>query len=343
MTTDSLVPPPAPSTEPGAPAPMPKSRRRLIILIVIVAVILALIAGLFAWYLRTGKPITQIPILDAPIPPAYSTSIYDVQQPLGVAFDEQNDRLYVSQSSGDQSVLVFNSAGQPQGKLTPVTPKKKNHVPVYIAIDPTNSDVYVTDRAAAAIYVYDAAGNFVKEFKPNGIAKWAPLGITFDKNGDLYVTDVTDPHQSVVMLKTDGTVVRRMGESDGLSFPNGVAVRDDLSVFVTDSNNGRVMVYKSDGSSAGALPRGQGETALGLPRGAVFDDRGRFLVVDTVNDTVNVYKPDDATLATFSYSFGEEGQNDGQFLFPNGIATDTQGRVFVTDRQNNRVQVWSYR
>jgi sugar lactone lactonase YvrE len=33
---------------------------------------------------------------------------------------------------------------------------------------------------------------------------------------------------------------------------------------------------------------------------------------------------------------------DGQFEFPNGVAVDTRGRVYVADTVNDRVQVWSY-
>ncbi|MEI6363736.1 MAG: SMP-30/gluconolactonase/LRE family protein [Actinomycetes bacterium] len=343
MTTESITPPPAPATEPDPIDEEPKSRRGLLILIAVVVALLVILASVFLWYLRTGKPVTQLPVLGLPTPPAYSTSIYDIDQPLSVAIDEGNDRLYTTQVGTDPSVLVFNSAGQGQGKLVAPNDKTKRHVPVYVAVDPATSDVYVSDRAASAVYVYDASGNYLRELKPVGVKSWSPLGLAFDKDGNVYVTDLTEPHQSVLKMKTDGTVITRMGEKDGLSFPNGVAVRDDGTIFVTDSNNGRVMAYKSDGTSAGALPRGKGETALGLPRGEAFDDRGRLYVVDTVNNSVNVYKPSDNGLAEFSFSFGEEGQNDGQFEFPNGIATDSVGRVYVADRQNNRVQVWSYR
>jgi sugar lactone lactonase YvrE len=41
-------------------------------------------------------------------------------------------------------------------------------------------------------------------------------------------------------------------------------------------------------------------------------------------------------------SFGNQGREDGTFLFPNGLATDTRGRIYVADRENNRIQVWGY-
>ena len=37
-----------------------------------------------------------------------------------------------------------------------------------------------------------------------------------------------------------------------------------------------------------------------------------------------------------------EGVSNGTFQYPNGIAVDGRGRVYVTDGGNDRVQVWSY-
>jgi len=33
---------------------------------------------------------------------------------------------------------------------------------------------------------------------------------------------------------------------------------------------------------------------------------------------------------------------DGMFNYPNDITTDNQGRVYIVDRENNRIQVWSF-
>jgi len=45
---------------------------------------------------------------------------------------------------------------------------------------------------------------------------------------------------------------------------------------------------------------------------------------------------------TYIGSFGNEGQTDGTFEYPNGVATDTRAHIYVTDRENNRLQVWGY-
>jgi DNA-binding beta-propeller fold protein YncE len=322
-----------------------KSHRRMIIIaIVITGLLLALLAGAFTWYLTTKKPLTQLPILSQTIPPHYSATLYDVAKPVGVAVDEVNDRVYVTQSDGPRDVAVFDSAGARIGALKPPAATPGVHTPVYVAVDPTTSNVYVSDRAVGAVYVYDPTGTFLREFKPKGVKTWQPLGLAFDSEGNLYATDVTDNAQRVLKVAPDQKVVQSYGDKDGLSFPNGVALTADGALVVADSNNSRALLYAKDGTLIGALPRGAAETPLGLPRGVAVDDRGRIYVVDTTNQNFQVFTPasDPGSIPEYAFTSGDEGTAEGTFSFPNGIATDTHGRVYIADRENNRVQVWSY-
>ncbi|MCP4681404.1 MAG: hypothetical protein GY864_03635, partial [Desulfobacterales bacterium] len=42
----------------------------------------------------------------------------------------------------------------------------------------------------------------------------------------------------------------------------------------------------------------------------------------------------------FIASFGECGSGAGQFLYPSAVCVDTEGLVYVSDRGNNRIQVF---
>jgi hypothetical protein len=62
--------------------------------------------------------------------------------------------------------------------------------------------------------------------------------------------------------------------------------------------------------------------------------------VDTFAHAVHVYRA--AEKIEFLFSFGGPGLGDGEFNFPNGFAAANTGRLYITDRENNRVQVWGY-
>ncbi len=330
----------------GHAAPDDGKRRRRLIVLAIIGVLLLIVTSLFAWYLITRKPITAIPILSRESMPHYNYSIYGVTQPLGVAVSPDGERVYVTQSGGTRTVLEFDHSGHVLATLTPPKSAGAAHVPVYIAINPQTNDVYVTDRMTSAIYVYTANGTYLRTFKPTGLTgSWAPLGITFASDGVMYVTEVGGKSHRILVIDPTGKVAREVvGADQPMTFPNGIGVSPDGIAVVADGNNGRLLAFDPDGKLVGAVNRGIGEGDLGLPRGVAFDDSGRVYVVDTTNQTVHVYRLGDkgSNTITFVGAFGDEGVADGLFEYPNGIATDTRSDIYITDRENGRVQVWSY-
>ncbi len=345
-TTDGVA---SLSTLAAAEALAPR-RRRMVLLTACLALLVAL-GSVAGWYLLTHKPLTQLPGV-AGLPalaqdaPHYSFSIYGTTHPLGVAVDTSGDRVYVAESDGKRLVRVFTRSGKPIGTLQPPKSTGVQHVPVYVAVNPKTDDVYVSDRITAAVYVYSRSGKYLRTFAPQGVPTggWAPLGLAFDADGRLYATDVRGPAHRVLEFSASGKLMRSMGESNKLSFPNGIVVAENGNVFVADSNNGRVVIFDRTGRLAGSINRGVGEGDLGLPRGLAVDDSSRLFVVDTANHTVRLYRVADKSSEAPRYatSFGDEGTVDATFEYPNGVATDTRGRIYVTDRENNRVQVWSY-
>ena len=44
---------------------------------------------------------------------------------------------------------------------------------------------------------------------------------------------------------------------------------------------------------------------------------------------------------TLLFSWGEPGSGPGEFNVPHGIVLDSEGRVYVADRENSRIQIFS--
>ena len=324
---------------------MSKKRKAGITALVIALIILAL---LFAWYLLNRKPLSELPGLSDTKMPHYEFSIYGTSHPLGVAATASGDRVYVTESDGTRLVKIFDAKGKPVGTLTPPKSTGPSHIPVYVAINPKTQDVYVSDRVTASIYIYDAKGKYLRTFAPKGNlgGKWSPLGLAFGPDGVLYATDVRGPDSKthrVLAFAPDGKLLHSMGKPGELSFPNGIVVDSHGNIEVSDSNNGRLVVFNVAGKMLATVSRGVGEGDLGLPRGAAVDDVDRLFVADTADHMIRVYKIEGSKATpTYLGSFGGEGQLDGTFEYPNGVATDKRARIYITDRENNRVQVWGY-
>ena len=330
----------------GETPPTKKGKRRTKVAVLVI--LLLILAALFAWYLLNRKPLTELPGLSQTKLPHYQSSIYGATKPLGVAVTASGDRIYVTESDGERVVKIFDRSGKAAGTLKPPKSTGQSHLPMYVAINPTTQDVYVSDRFTASIYVYDAKGAYLRTFAPKGDlgGKWNPLGLAFGPDGSLYATDIrglTAKTHRVVVFGPDGTLQRSIGAPGQLNFPNGIVVDAQGNIEVSDSNNGRLVIFGQYGKMLATISQGIGEGDLGLPRGAAVDDSGRLFVADTADHMVRVYTIDKSKpTPTYVGSFGGEGQLDATFEYPNGVATDTRAHIYVTDRENNRVQVWGY-
>jgi DNA-binding beta-propeller fold protein YncE len=317
-----------------------KRRRRKIALLVLLAAIIAYLL----YRLLTGG--SSLPGVSSEVP-SYDTSIYGVAQPMGVAVSPDGDRIYVTESGGRRLVRVYDRSGSQVDTLKPAGHKGSWRLPVYVAVSPKTEDVYVSDRLREDVEIYDRDGKYLRALKPKArLGRGAnPLGLAFDSDGKLYMTDVSGNRKDhrVLVFGNGQRPQRKIGSRGMFWFPNGLAVDDEGDVYVADSNDGRLGIFTPGGRPVSSIQRGVGDGDLGLPRGVALGG-GKLYVVDTTAQTVKVYDLPGKVTEVPSYvgSFGVEGIADGQFQYPNGIAIGGDGRIYVTDRENNRVQVWAY-
>lgn len=331
---------------------MARRRRNRVLILVALTLLLAALAY-FAYYYTQNRRSPSISFATAaaakvdPFQFMYAFSGADknaMNKPTGVAII--GDRCYVTDYSF-RSIRAYSIDGDFLFQFGPIKDgsQTKMKSPVHLAVGPDET-IWVTDRVAKALYVFDKDGKFLRTFFPNGDTsyKWSPLALTFDANGDLYVTDVgnSDKHQ-VLVFGPDGKVKAQWGSTQQVVqsnqdqgkfyFPNGIVVKGtgaNAIVFVADGDNRRVQEFKTDGTFIRMI------NTSGTPRGLAVDKQGRLFVVDALAHRVDMYDEKGEMLATF----GEQGRAAGQFSFPNDITFDARGRAFITDRNNDQVQVW---
>jgi DNA-binding beta-propeller fold protein YncE len=158
-------------------------------------------------------------------------------------------------------------------------------------------------------------------------------------SGQVYLVD--SAAGTIEVFTREGAYVRTIEsspESPGLfGKPLGIGVDARENLYVIDSAGSEVVIVTSGGEMVRRIRiRGKVPSDLpGLIDVAVAPDGGAFVVDNFMN---RVFLLDDRSVLR---SFGERGTEPGQFSAPAFCAVDGDGKVYISDALNGRVQVFS--
>ena len=86
----------------------------------------------------------------------------------------------------------------------------------------------------------------------------------------------------------------------------------------------------------GIIRDGSGQFSGTAPGIDFYEKENLVFVVDKTSTNFQAFDTD----GKFVSKFGSKGKQDGQFNRPEDIAIDPDGRVFVADTGNSRIQVF---
>jgi len=193
------------------------------------------------------------------------------------------------------------------------------------------SGVYV-DPAGETLWVFERCGG------DDCIASDVPTVLRFRTDGTLLTTFGADmfvrPHGMYVdgegnVWVTDGRAAR---EAEIAEAPDAARKGNQVVKF---SPEGEVLMVLGTPGTTGAPPE-----ALDQPNDVIVAPNGEILVAEGHGpqgvNRISRFAADGSYLG----SFGEPGSGPGQFSVPHAMAFDSEGRLFVADRGNNRIQIF---
>jgi DNA-binding beta-propeller fold protein YncE len=167
-----------------------------------------------------------------------------------------------------------------------------------------------------------------------------PYGIAVDSKGNIYVAD-TYVGSVFIFQADDLEKVDSIHNGKQVHFEQiiGLAIDDDDRLFVSDSHLHCVFVFDAEHHLLNAF----GQDSLGRPSGIALDSKNRFLyVADVVKNQVAVFDADNfkrlRSIGGPSAQVG--GEEPGTFARPTNVAVDSDGKVYVSDTINNRIQIF---
>ena len=158
--------------------------------------------------------------------------------------------------------------------------------------------------------------------------------IAFNSSGEMIVTKYTN---GIDILDKNGTTLHSTSLADhGMEQAEGVAVDKDDNLYIADRSGHRLVKFNKGLKLLKKLKGKVGSVNLKCPIGVAVHNE-RVLVCDSGNNRVVVLNRD----LKFMREFGCTGSGNGQFRNLHDIATDSQGKVYVGDHDNHRVQVFT--
>ena len=177
-----------------------------------------------------------------------------VIDPGGMVVDNENRFLYVADGATDV-VMVFDAdkltfirkIGTP-GKNHTLTDPGNFSYPTNVALDADNN-LYVTDSFNSRVEVFDADGNFIRQFGKAGDRPgtlFRPKGIAIDADGHVWVADAVQDRVQCFTPEGDllmwmGTHGRLPGEFQTLA---GLYIDKNNRIFTTEQYPGRVQMFR---------------------------------------------------------------------------------------------------
>ena len=205
-----------------------------------------------------------------------------------------------------------------------------------------------------------------------------PSGLAFDRENNIYVADTYN--NRVQKFTADGRFLLAIGEhgSEGVSLPWGLATDTRNNVYAADFGNDCIKKYSSQGEFLAAFgSSGRGDGEFTRPASVAVGQDGYIYVADWGNERVQVLDSEgnfvtklrgDATLSQWASNFlsinveeaaaratadldmeidyvvddphEESSHIEKYFWCPVSVKLDSQGRLYVTETNRHRLQVY---
>jgi sugar lactone lactonase YvrE len=192
-----------------------------------------------------------------------------------------------------------------------------------VYIDPNGRDVWAFERCGGdncvasddpTVLHFSGGGSLLASFGADMFVR--PHGMYIDREGNVWVTDGRPAREAELQANPD-------------------AARKGNQV-VKFSPTGEVLLVIGAPGHTGEPPE-----ALDEPNDVIVAPNGEILVAEghsgaSAPGRISRFASD----GTYIGSFGEFGEGPGQFRVPHALAFDSQGRLFVADRGNSRIQIF---
>lgn len=258
------------------------------------------------------------------------------QFPYGIDVNDAGEVFVGDLSRGD--VQVFDSGGAYLRRFGSGILSQ----PFGLSVDDAGS-VFVTDRPTARVFKFSTAGTHLSTFGPSlgGQSFSQPQNVDCLGASEILVSD--GGTLRIQKLTSAGALIQSLGIGV-LSNPTGTAT-SGTRLFVTEYSTNRVSVIDMTSGAVDAVLGDNEPYNFNVPFDAAVIGDSILLVLEAGGARVRRLYIGDGDPPSggggefvFAGTFGSSGSGLGQLAGPDGIAVSDDGKVYVADTYNSRVQ-----
>jgi len=205
-----------------------------------------------------------------------------LRRPRGIALDAQGN-LYIADTANHR-IQRFSAAGEPLGPWGVIGSGPGEFIlPSSLAFDSSGN-----------LYVADTGNHRIQKLSPDGqmLTQWGgvhfPHGIAVDAADDVYVSD----EAGVRKFTSSGDLLAAWTSPGQFGDPYGLATDESGTIYVADTDNGRIVALSASGQVQAAWGHeGKEVGQLKYPEAVAVDAQGAIYVADRGNDRLQVFRP----------------------------------------------------
>ena len=268
----------------------------------------------------------------------YVKTIDGVNHPCHVAFAPTGEMVVCEWTAN--CVTVFDR-GHGQLRSFGSTRSKESRLdePLGVTI---SSDNTVFVAACHCVKKFTLEGQFIESVGSQGSGQLqfhTLFAIAYSEvNNRVYVCDTVN--NRITILNHDLTFHSCFGskgrDAGQLNMPGGISVDSKGAVLVADHLNNRIQIFDASGHYLSSITHTTPEQKLQGPISVAVGPDDWVYVVENYANRISLFDE------KYEYikSFGKKGNKSGEFDDPYAIAVVSDGRVYISDTNNDRIQVF---
>jgi hypothetical protein len=256
-----------------------------------------------------------------------------MKQPEGVACNEKD--LLVVGDTGNDRLLRYSYQDRSLKAGTEIKVQQLSN-PIRLQIN-SKGEIFALDGKKRRIIRLNPDGAFKGYVDGEGIpspSTFLPRSFKIDRNDNIYILDIFSGR--VIVLSPEGKYQKQIPFPKDYGFFSDLAVDSKGNILLIDCVKAMVFSASKDSKDFSPLTKSLREH-LNFPTSITTDYRGTIYIVDENGSGIVLLGQDGSFLGRQL----RMGWTEGLLYFPSQMSVNEKGEVFIADRGNSRVQIFT--